>query len=228
MKLQQFQSQSLGIKWSLYQQTCLAPIASVLLFCTEKLLPQAECRQVLYRFPHEHCWLLYRWLHTKSVGSIYKQSLLCTTGVWNYFLGSVPYSVVFCFSLVLNAEAFCKYQYQLSCPYVFTTQSAPLQQAGNWKIHESGLSNLSSLPIIMFSRFCFISENFVPMFLFKNLDVWKKAAKWVYGNESFTTTEYVLWSLSWNLNCHKVQVTFEFIPFLEWPCISEKVEKEDL
>lgn len=43
----------------------------------------------------------------------------------------------------------------------------------------------------------------------------KTAVKLVYANESLTTAEYVLQSLSWNLNCHKVQVTFllHFFPF---------------
>lgn len=49
MKLQQFQSDPLGrrVKWSLYQQTCLAPIASVLLFCTKR---NSHCKQSAGKF----------------------------------------------------------------------------------------------------------------------------------------------------------------------------------
>lgn len=58
----------------------------------------------------------------------------------------------------------------------------------------------------------------------------KRAAKPVYANELFTITEYVLQSLSRNLNCHKVQVTFllHLLFFSEASCTSEKVGKEDV
>lgn len=64
----------------------------------------------------------------------------------------------------------------------------------------------------------FISENFVPTFLFLTSWYMKKAAKWVYANASFPTTEYVLQSLSQNLSCHKVQATFALNLFLFWRC----------
>lgn len=58
----------------------------------------------------------------------------------------------------------------------------------------------------------------------------KRAAKRLYANELFTITEYVLQSLSWNLNCHKVQVTFllHLLFFSEASGTSEKVGKEDV
>lgn len=69
----------------------------------------------------------------------------------------------------------CKHQYRLSHPYLFITQSAPSQQVRNWKIHECGPSNLSSLPSIMFSRFCAISEN-IFLFPFQNMK-YEKSSK---------------------------------------------------
>lgn len=155
MKWQQSQSRLLRIwaKSLLAQQTCSATLTSIILFYTER---NSCCQQNEGKFCiilHECSWLLYRCLHFKSKEPIHRQSLLSTTGVWNYLPSSVPCFVMFYFFLILSAEASCcKTKYWLYYPDLFTSQSASLLQIWNWKIHKSSFSKLSHLPFIMFSR----------------------------------------------------------------------------
>lgn len=87
-------------------------------------------------------------IHPQVIITLHYRSMELLSQICSLFSGGLF------FFLILNVEASCcEDQYQLSCPYSFTTQSAPSWQVRNWKIHENGLSNMSSLPIIMFTRF---------------------------------------------------------------------------
>lgn len=171
MKWQHSQSGPLRTwaKSSLAQQTCSAALISIILFYTKR---NSHCQQNAGKSCitlHECSWLLCRCLHVKSKESTCRQSLLSTTGIWNYFPSSIPCFVMFYFFLIHSAEASCcKTKYRLYYPDLFTSQSAPLLQVRNWKIHKSSFSKLSHLPFIMLSRTRpgFVSGNFASILLF--------------------------------------------------------------
>lgn len=164
-----------------------------------------------------------------SVGFIHKQSLLCTTGVCNYFPSFILCSVIIFFSLILKLKHSAV---STSIDLVFfiylSFRVLLVSRSGIGKFMNAILLIWVVYPVSCLADFVLLVKIF-PRFLFK---IWnmKRAAKLVYANESFTTTEYILQSFSWNLNCHKVQVTFLLHLFLssEGSYITEKAEKEGM
>lgn len=81
-------------------------------FHKEKFLSQAKCRQILYHAFHEHCWLLYRSLHTEFMESINGQ---ITTLHYRSLKLLPQLHFQFCdvlLFIILGAEASCcKYKY---------------------------------------------------------------------------------------------------------------------
>lgn len=167
----------------------------------------------MYHFSHEYCWLLYRWLHTKSVGFIHKQSLLCTTGVCNF---PASFSVLWCFVSPLY--------WKLKHPAVSISIDLvvliylPLRVL---LLSRSGIGKFMNVVLLIWvlysvsslADFMLLVKNFSYV-SFSKYEIWKEQEKFAYANESFTTTEYVLQSLSWTLNCQSSSYLFvAFIPF---------------
>lgn len=194
----------------------------------EKFLLSAKCRQILYHASHEHCWLLYRSLHTGFMESIYKQSLLCTAGVWNYFLSSIPSFVMFYISLysVLKHPAA---NTSINCPNLFTAKSAPSLQVRNWKIHLSKTAFLSwvihPLSCLAGPILVLVVEVLLLCFFLKILLNEESSKMWLCNQVLYNyRIRFVMLELKSELSQSSSYLYFECI-ILEESYISEKAEK---
>lgn len=158
------------------------------------------------------------------------KSLLCTTGVWNYFPSSISNFVMFYFSSysVLKHPA---ENTSINCSNLFT-KSAPSLQVRNWKIRLSKtvfqswviypLSYLAE-PILVF-----LVEMLLLCFFLKILLNEENSKMWLYKQVLYSyRIHFVKLELEYELAQSLSYLYFERILLVE-SYISEKAEKGDI